>query len=846
MAQNKTSLLVNRQVPEFVREEYPLFVSFLEAYYEFLENKQGSENNDLITKANELRDIKDIDVSLDNFESNFFNTLATTVPKETAVSKEILLKNILPLYLSKGSEKSFQLLFRFLFGQELEIKYPRNDVLRASDGKWVVEKSVKVSNVYYTPFTGDGENKTFILALELEPTEFEVYVDDVLKEEGVDFFLRKESKKIVFINAPTENSSIKIYYKKIIESYFHNRPINGLTSGASAVIERISRKTIYNEPVLEIFISDNTLKGNFLIGEEVSSTIFVGDSLLTFIGKTVSTLKTINIIYGGSNYNVGDPVIVQSSTALKPATAFISKTFKGVIDTIGVNNGGAGFQIAKNVTAAGVNTELFLLSVGSVNTDSPNTSNTFTISSNIISDIDPSNVALTSADYGFSATINANSAISEAFSNVTYQLIGEIDLVTIINSNIAFAIVPVIDAEPAVLDISPIANTATNTFVYINTFGSLGKIYIVDGGQNYEKGDELVFTFPPMSLGIGAEAEVINVSSVDGAITEVNFVPSKITGTANVTSVSNVMIHGTGTLFEEELIVGDKIMFGGETKTVVSIASNTSLNVDSFFSDIYLNKPVRLYGKYLIGGQGYSQDKMPTNITVTSANGTGANIVVSAIMGDGEIITASGDKRPGEIEEISIVSPGEGFQSLPTIDLTSYGDGTALANATLIPSFESFPGKWTTSDSLLSTSERRLQGQNYYVNYSYLLSSSIEFAKYKNIFKQLVHPAGYALYGEYIKLDEFNADSVDVETLVSPSSVKTISGTVNVANASIYITGLNTKFNIANTLGIITIGSNVAVNGEIRTVNNIIDNTSITVSSTFNYSSNGNELIILG
>jgi hypothetical protein len=36
-----TSILVNSQVPEFVREEHPLFITFLEAYYEFLETKQS-------------------------------------------------------------------------------------------------------------------------------------------------------------------------------------------------------------------------------------------------------------------------------------------------------------------------------------------------------------------------------------------------------------------------------------------------------------------------------------------------------------------------------------------------------------------------------------------------------------------------------------------------------------------------------------------------------------------------------------------------------------------------------------------------------------------------------------
>ena len=68
MADQKTSLLINRQVPEFVREEYPLFITFLEAYYEYLETKQGTQINDLTKQSKDLRYISDVDSSIDDFE----------------------------------------------------------------------------------------------------------------------------------------------------------------------------------------------------------------------------------------------------------------------------------------------------------------------------------------------------------------------------------------------------------------------------------------------------------------------------------------------------------------------------------------------------------------------------------------------------------------------------------------------------------------------------------------------------------------------------------------------------------------------------------------------------------
>jgi hypothetical protein len=55
----------------------------------------------------------------------------------------------------------------------------------------------------------------------------------------------------------------------------------------------------------------------------------------------------------------------------------------------------------------------------------------------------------------------------------------------------------------------------------------------------------------------------------------------------------------------------------------------------------------------------------------------------------------------------------------------------------------------------------------------------------------------------------------------------------------------DTRFVLANNRGILTIGSNVAVNGEIRTINTINSNANVSVTSSFTHSANGQTLIIL-
>lgn len=850
MADQKTSLLINRQVPEFVRDEYPVFVSFLEAYYEFLEQKQGTELNDLVTKSKDLRDISDVDLSIEDFERNFFNTFADLIPRDIAVDKSVLIKNVLPLYLSKGSEASFKLLYRMMFGGELEVKYPKNDVLRASDGKWEIENALKLSKDFYSYYTADGTTKEFKILEQSNQTDITVYVNNIPQTSG--YYVRKESKKLVFNTAPLLNSTIKVLYSTLDKTIFTNRKITGEISGTTSLVEKVSNQIVNEELIVQFFVNDKTMIGNYINGENVFTDVFVDGFLVNVLVETVSNVLRINIIDGGANYNVGDPVIVNAPVASVGPSALISKTFKGVINQVTINDGGAGFTVGERIAAIGYETTQLNFAIADVDLTGANTANVFKIYSDVISDVDPANTILTATNWHFpgniapSQTINVNSIISTAFSNATYVGIGEISNVTIAAANVIVTLTPILNAAAAYITLSPLtANTPTSTIVTIDTFGSLGKLVIRQSGSGYAVGDELVFTNQPMSFGTGVAAVVKSVSPTVGRILDVEFVPSRITGTANVTSVSNVMVQGIGTTFLSNLVPGDDIMIGFDTRKVLTIASNTSLNVSSAsWSSIYLNQPIRKHGLNLIGGQGYTQDKLPT-ITISTTSGVNGLIEVTAIMGDGEDLVPKGTKRPGEIEEILVTNPGKAIKVLPTVDLVQYGDGTALANVTLNPSYETFEGRWSTADGILSSVDRKLQGRDYYVNYSYLLSSTTEFSKYKKIFKELLHPSGFKMYSELNRLDELDFNALRLDTITAPKNIQSLSGRVNVGNTSIYVTGQGTKFNVANSLGIITIGAYIAVNNQIRVVNSIISNTNLAVTSAFTISANNEELLVV-
>jgi len=90
MSNLKTSLLVSQQVPEYVTDDYPLFVAFLEAYYEFLENAQPNQKNNVLSLSKDMRYISDVDVSINAFETSFFNNFASLIPRDVDFDEECI------------------------------------------------------------------------------------------------------------------------------------------------------------------------------------------------------------------------------------------------------------------------------------------------------------------------------------------------------------------------------------------------------------------------------------------------------------------------------------------------------------------------------------------------------------------------------------------------------------------------------------------------------------------------------------------------------------------------------------------------------------------------------------
>ena len=285
---NKISTLVNSQVPFFVRNDHPTFVSFLEAYYEYLEQSNTVISQGKTTeRAKNFLNYIDVDKTLDEFSEKLYNRFLT-VPLNTVADKDLILKHVKDFYRSKGTEKSYRFLMRALYGEEIEFYYPKTDVLKASDGKWYIQKSLRVTD---TKIAGAANSN--ITGLE----------------------------------------------------QFSGRRVTGNSSGAFATVERVDRFLEQGTQIDELILSG--IKGEFENGEKISTTFVDSyDEQTKLITSNVfgGIISSVGITNPGSRYKVGDHVIVISADSGAGACVVVGRVSTGNLSSINVIEGGAGFQ----------------------------------------------------------------------------------------------------------------------------------------------------------------------------------------------------------------------------------------------------------------------------------------------------------------------------------------------------------------------------------------------------------------------------------------------------------------------------------------------------------------------
>lgn len=169
----KIRSFIKNQFPGFILQDHPIFVSFLEAYYEWLES-----NPQYLRSPSQLKNINDIDDTLDIFLDDFKKTYLATFPidllvrneKGEKISPKKLIKNIKQFYAGKGIERSYNFIFRILYSSDIEIYYPKEFIFNLSDGVWVSQKKMFVETDSFESAANLKEKRICQRSLSFDPT----------------------------------------------------------------------------------------------------------------------------------------------------------------------------------------------------------------------------------------------------------------------------------------------------------------------------------------------------------------------------------------------------------------------------------------------------------------------------------------------------------------------------------------------------------------------------------------------------------------------------------------------------------------------------------------------------
>jgi hypothetical protein len=247
-----------------------------------------------VNNIQDLLNFRDPDKVISNFLTKFRNEFLNTLPEtlNSGVNKRTLIKNVKSLYRAKGTARAHEVFFRLLFGLQSETIYPREQMLRVSDGKWTTNKILRTIQTSAQLLSGDPA--------------------DLI-----------------------------------------GRTITGETSSATAIVENVFKFQIGPYQVVEFIINDDTVTGTFQTDEIIRGTATDDDDI--FIKSTVTGIPSIiTISNDGSNYSTTDSISITGGGT--GSIIQVDGVGRGGITEFIIDDGGSGYEIGDDLVFTNTNT----------------------------------------------------------------------------------------------------------------------------------------------------------------------------------------------------------------------------------------------------------------------------------------------------------------------------------------------------------------------------------------------------------------------------------------------------------------------------------------------------------
>src|SRR5210317_1305014 len=240
-----------------------------------------------VTNIQELLNFRDPDKVISNFLTKFRNEFLNSLPENlnSGVNKRILIKNVKSLYRAKGTNRGHELFFKLLFNEDSETIYPRENILRASDGKWDTQLIMRAIQSNAQLLTGD-------------------------------------TARLV------------------------GRTITGETSGATAIIENVFKFQVGENVVIEFILNEDTISGTFQTSEVIRGTQTDEDDI--FIKGTITGIpSSTTLTNDGTLYTEGETVSITGGGT--GAIINVDAVGRGSLTNFYIDDGGSGYEIGDDI-----------------------------------------------------------------------------------------------------------------------------------------------------------------------------------------------------------------------------------------------------------------------------------------------------------------------------------------------------------------------------------------------------------------------------------------------------------------------------------------------------------------
>lgn len=278
------SALVESQFPAFYVEEGPKFISFIKAYYEWMESTNNSTYH-----SRRLLNYRDIDETIDDFIINFKEKYLNNIQFTTSSNKKLLIKKSQDLYRTKGTERSIDLFFKLVYGINTDVYVPGEDIFRLSDGEWIkpeyLEVTREVRNISYVGKEIRGADSGAI-----------AFVERLVRR-------RVKSKYIDIFYITARNGTFNTSEILLIDDVFDGAPV---MVGSMTNLELIDKSSGYKIGDIVDIISENGAQGKARVSSVSNATGIVEFDLIdggfgyttasdVLISEKVLTLTNVDV-----------------------------------------------------------------------------------------------------------------------------------------------------------------------------------------------------------------------------------------------------------------------------------------------------------------------------------------------------------------------------------------------------------------------------------------------------------------------------------------------------------------------------------------------------------------------